>query len=154
VPSPAPDAPRVGVGSQQQPLPLGASATFADGWQFVVTGATPEGWDRVRTGIPSAIAPPPDQRYMMIGVQGIYVGQGNGVLSAIRLGLVGKSGQQYDQLKNSCGIIPGTIPPNLVPPNGGLTGNVCFSVPASDVDGLLLYDNQSLQGDRVYFALR
>jgi hypothetical protein len=31
---------------------------------------------------------------------------------------------------------------------------VCFTVRASDVNSLLLFDNQSLEGDRAYFALK
>ena len=39
---------------------------------------------------------------------------------------------------------------------GGLVRvNVCFTVRAADLDsGLLLFDNQSRENDRVYFALR
>jgi len=146
--------PRTGPGSRTQPMPLGASTTLSDGWQFVVRSVNADAFDAVHTAVPSAVAPPPDQRYVLLGVQAIYVGQGSGVLSGIRFGLVGKSGAMYDQIKSGCGAIPNTLPSTLVQPNGGLAGNICFSVPASDMDGLLLFDNQSNQGDRIYFALR
>ena len=146
--------PRTGAGSRAQPLPLGASTTLSDGWQFVVTSVNADAFDAVHTAIRSAVAPAPDQRYVLLGVQAIYVGQGSGVLSGIRFGLLGKSGAMYDQIKNGCGAIPNTLPSTLVQSNGGLTGNICFSVPASDTDGPLLFDNQSNQGDRIYFALR
>ena len=148
------NTPRTGPGSRTQPLPLGASTMLSDGWQFVVTSVNADAYDAVHSAVPSSIAPPADQRYVLLGVQAIYVGQGNGVLSGIRFGLLGKSGAQYDQIKNGCGAIPQTLPSTLIPLNGGLTGNICFSVPANDVDGLLLFDSQSNQGNAIYFALR
>ncbi len=147
-------APSAGPGSRQQPLFSGASARLADGWQFVVSSVTPDAWELIHGAISSTQPAAPDQRYVLIGVQAIYSGQGSGVLSAIRFGLVGKSGQQYDQLKNSCGLIPDSLPPTLIAPGAGIAGNVCFSVPSGDVDGLLLFDSQSNEADRTYFALR
>jgi hypothetical protein len=146
--------PRTGPGSREQPLPLGTSTKLADGWQFVVSNVVPDGFNQIHSAIPSALAPPADQRNVLIGVQAIYVGQGSGVLSGVRFGLIGKSGQSYDQLKNGCGLIPDSLPPTLIAPGTGIAGNVCFSVPSGDVDGLLLFDNQAGDADRVYFALR
>src|SRR5262249_32474438 len=107
----------------------------------------------IHAAIPSAAQPANDQKYVMVGVQAIYVGTGSGVLSAIRLGALGKSGQTYDQLKNGCGVVPESLPATLIPPGGGLAGNICFAVPSSDVQGLSLFDSQASERDKVYFAL-
>jgi hypothetical protein len=127
---------------------------LTDGWQFSVSNVEPDAFSLIKSALPSTAPAPPDQRYVLVGVQAIYAGQGSGVLSAIRFGLLGKSGQAYDQLKNGCGLVPDAVPPTLIAPGTGIAGNVCFSVPSSDVDGLLLYDNQAGDANRVYFALR
>jgi len=46
------------------------------------------------------------------------------------------------------------VPPNLVTPGGEVRGNVCFTVRVSDIDSLVLFDNQSSDNDRLYFSLR
>jgi hypothetical protein len=152
-PTPTP-GPRTGPGSLQQPFPLGAPGNLADGWQLVVTGVTPDAWSGIHASIPSSVAPASDQRDFVVRVQATYLGQGTGVFSAMRLALLSGIQTTYNQLNNSCGIVPDTVPPNLVTSGGVTRGNVCFTVRASDVNSLLLFDNQSLECDRTYFALK
>jgi hypothetical protein len=154
LPAMTPPEPGTGPGSAQQPLRPGGVGQLTDGWRMVIANVDPDAWNAIHSSIPSAQPPAPDQKDVLVSLQAIYTGAGNGVLSGVRLALRGRSGQVYDQLKSSCGVIPGTLPPNLVPPNGGLAGNICFSVPSSDVDGLALFDNQAAEADRVYFALQ
>jgi hypothetical protein len=146
--------PRTGPGSRQQPFPLGAPGLLADGWQLVVTGVTPDAWSGIHTDITSAIAPATDQRDYMVRVQATFQGQGTGVFSAMRLALVSGIQTGYDQLHNGCGIVPDMVPPTLVTPGGGVRGNICFTVRASDIDSLVLFDNQSNDNDKLYFSLR
>jgi hypothetical protein len=90
----------------------------------------------------------------MVRVQATYEGPSTGVFTAQRLALVSGNGTVYDQLHNSCGIVPDMVPPNLMTPGGSVRGNSCFTVRRSDIDSLLLLDNQSDQNDQVYFALK
>jgi hypothetical protein len=153
-PAPTPTTgPRVGPGSRQQPFPLGAPGTLADGWQLQITGVTPDAWSGIHSAVPSSIAPATDQRDFMVRVRATYHGQGTGVFSAMRLVLIGPVQTTYDQLHNGCGVVPDMVPPNLVTPGGEVSGNVCFTVRVADVDGLLLVDNQPSDTDRLYFAL-
>jgi hypothetical protein len=152
-PTPTP-TPRTGPGTRQQPFSLGAPGTLADGWQLVVTGVTPDAWSGIHNSIASSVAPAPDQRDYMVRVQATFVGQGTGVFSAMRLALLSGAQTAYDQLHNNCGIVPDMVPPNLVTSGGSLRGNVCFTVRASDIDSLVLFDNQSADQDKLYFALR
>jgi hypothetical protein len=72
----------------------------------------------------------------------------------MRLALVSNIQTTYDQLHNGCGVVPDMVPPNLVTPGGEVRGNVCFTVRASDIDSLVLFDNQSAENDRLFFSLR
>jgi hypothetical protein len=152
-PPPTPGA-RVGPGSQQQPYALGAPGKLVDGWQLVITGASPDAFNEVLADIPSAVAPPSDQRDFLIRAQATYQGQGTGVFSGLRLALVSGIGTTYDQIHNSCGVIAGSIPPNVVTSGTTVRGNVCFTVRASDTGSLVAYDNQTLPSDRLYFSLQ
>jgi hypothetical protein len=152
--APTPTAgPRTGPGSLQQPFPLGAPGLLADGWQLVVTGVTPDAWTGIHNQIPSTVAPASDQRAYMVRVQATFEGQGTGVFSGMRLALVSGIQTTYDQLHNACGTVPDMVPPNLMTPGGSTRGNVCFFVRASDIGSLTLFDNQSTDADRLYFAL-
>jgi hypothetical protein len=152
-PTPTP-VPRTGPGSRQQPFPLGAPGLLVDGWQLVVTGVSPDAWAGIHSAVPSSIAPAADQRDFEVRIWATYLGQGTGVFSAMRLALVTGSQTMYDQLHNGCGVVPEMVPANLVTPGGEVRGNVCFTVRASDSDTLVLFDNQSNDNDRLYFALR
>jgi hypothetical protein len=152
-PSPTP-GPRSGPGSLAQPFALGAPGSLADGWQVVVTGVTPDAWSGIHSAIPSTIAPASDQRDYIVRVQATFLGQGTGVFSGMRLALVSGIQTTYDQVHNACGTVPDMLPPNLVTNGGSLRGNVCFTVRASDIDTLTMFDNQSTEADRVYFALK
>ena len=90
----------------------------------------------------------------MVRVQATFLGQGTGVFSGMRLALVSGIQTTYDQLHNACGTVPDMLPPNLVTSGGSVRGNVCFTVRASDIDTLTMFDNQSTEADRIYFALK
>jgi hypothetical protein len=118
-----------------------------------VTGVTPDAWSGIHSVIASSVAPAPDQRDYMLRVQATFVGQGTGVFSAMRLALLSAAQTSYDQLHNNCGIVPDMVPSNLVTAGGSLRGNVCFTVRASDIDSVVLFDNQAIEQDRLYFFL-
>jgi hypothetical protein len=146
--------PRTGPGSLQQPFPLGAPGLLADGWQLTISGVTPDAWTGIHSAVPSTTAPASDQRDYMLRVQATFQGQGTGEFSRMRLALVSGIQTTYDQLHNSCGTVPDMVPPNLMTPGGSVRGNVCFTVRASDIDSLVLFDNQAADSDRLYFALK
>jgi hypothetical protein len=153
-PTPAP-TPRTGLGTQDDPFPMGTPGLLADGFQMVVTGVTPDAWTGIHDAVPSNTqAPSSDQRDFEVRVQATYQGQYTGVFSGLRLALVGPNGVMYDQLHNSCGTLPDSVPPNLLTPGGVTRGNVCFVVRASDIPSLVLVDNETTQNDRQYFSVR
>jgi hypothetical protein len=146
--------PRSGPGTRAQPVPLGVPGMLVDGWQLAVTGVTADAWSGIHAAVPSSVAPASDQKDFMVQVQATYPGQGTGVFSAMRVALVIGSGTSYDQLHNGCGVVPEMVPANLVTSGGVVRGNVCFTVRTSDIDSLVLVDSQSVDKDRVYFALK
>lgn len=147
--------PRPGPGSLQQPYPPGVAGNLVDGWQLVITGVTPDAYAGIKQSIVSAIAPASDQRDYEVHVQATYFAPGTGVFSGVRIALLSTlTHQTYDQVVNSCGIVPGSLPPNVVTSGTAEQGNVCFVVRATDVGALVAYDNQTDEADRVYFALQ
>jgi hypothetical protein len=153
-PTPQP-APRSGPGGPSQPMAPGHAANLVDGWQLGVASINPDAYSSIKAAIPSAVAPSPDMRQLLIGLQATYLGSGTGTFTNSRLALVNpKTGARYDQLNNNCGFIPSAVSPNVVTPGTVVLGNVCFSVPAGDIGSLMLVDNQSSPADRIYFALQ
>lgn len=147
--------PRTGAGSLQQPYPPGAPGNLVDGWQVVITGVTPDAFSGIKTDIPSAVQPASDQRDFMVRAQATYQGPGTGVFSGVRLALLNTRTQfVYDQIHNSCGVIPDALPPNVVTTGSTVRGNVCFMVRLADIGSLVAFDNQSAESDRLYFALQ
>jgi hypothetical protein len=146
--------PRTGPGSLQQPLPQGATGMLVDGWQLVITGVTPDAFKGIKTDVPSATSPASDQRDFMVRAQATYQGPGTGVFSGARLALMSAAGTTYDQIYNSCGVIPAPLPPIVITAGNTVRGNVCFTVRASDSGTLVLFDNQVSDADRVYFTLQ
>lgn len=153
-PTPTP-GPRTGPGSLAQPYPPGAPGNLVDGWQLLITGVTPDAFTGIKDAIPSAIAPASDQRDYVVRVQATYLGPGTGVFGGVRVALLSTlTHQTYDEILNSCGIVPDMVPPNVVTQGTTVRGNVCFVVRAADIGSLLAYDNQPNESDRVYFALQ
>jgi hypothetical protein len=147
--------PRTGPGSLEQPYPPGAPGTLVDGWQLVITGVSPDAYSGIKADVPSAIAPASDQRDFVVRVQATYLGPGTGVFGGVRLALFSTATHQtYDQLVNNCGIVPQSVPPNVVTQGTTVRGNVCFVVRAADIGSLIAYDHQPNDSDRVYFALQ
>jgi hypothetical protein len=153
-PAVAPPPPaRTGPGSLQQPFPLGSPAQLADGWQLIVTGVTPDAWNGIHAVFPSTRAPASDQRAYMVRIEATFRGEGNGVFTAGRLALLSTSGEIYEQIHDSCGVVPDMPAPDLFGPGGVSRGNVCFTVRASDVDALVLFDTLAGPTERQYLAL-
>ena len=154
-PQPTPTAvPRTGPGSLALPIAPGTGGQLVDGWQLGIESVNPDAYRAIKAAIPSAVAPSADMRQLLIGLQATYAGTGTGTFTDSRLALVNpKTQARYDQLNNNCGFIPSAISPNVVTPGTVVLGNVCFSVPATDIGSLMLVDNQPSLADRVYFAL-
>ena len=84
-----------------------------------------------------------------------YHGDGTGIFTPGRVSLLSTaSGKVYNANVDNCGIVPDMLPPNLVTSCGSLRGYVCFTVRASVIDSLVLFDNQSTDQDKLYFSLR
>jgi hypothetical protein len=153
-PTPQPLA-RSGPGGPAHPMAPGNAANLVDGWQLGVASINPDAYSSIKAAIPSAAAPAPGMQSLMLGLQATYEGAGTGTFAGSRLSLVNpKTQARYDQMNNNCGPIPSAISPNVVQPGTVVIGNVCFSVPATDIGSLMLVDNQPSLADRVYFALQ
>jgi hypothetical protein len=144
--------PATGPGSRQQPLPIGSTINTFDDWQITITGVTPDAWSGIHSANPSNVGPAPDLQYFVLRVQAIYTGSGSSTFSDLRLGLVGPA-TSYDQIKNSCGLIPDEVQPTVVANGGVVRGNVCFSVRKSEANQLAVFDTLTPEASRTYVAL-
>jgi hypothetical protein len=145
--------PRTGLGSQQQPLPVGALADLGDGWKIQVTGVTPDAWSSFQNYNSNNKGPPTNLQFFMVRLQASYTGsEATPIFAPFRLRLMGPSGT-YDNLDNSCGLIPDDLSQNQYA-NGVVRGNICFAVRTSDVGQLLMYDFQQSETDRLYLGLK
>ena len=128
---------------------------LVDGWQLAITGVTPDAFTGIKADVPSAVQPASDQRDYMVRVQATYQGPGSGVFGGVRLALLSTTTQfVYDQIHNSCGVIPDGLSPNVTTTGNAVRGNVCYMVRAADTGFLVAFDNQTNEPDRVYFALQ
>src|SRR5262249_57208724 len=97
--------------------------------------------------------PPTNLQFFMVRLQASYTGSSAPpVFTPFRLRLVGPSAT-YDNLDNSCGLIPDDISLNQYA-NGVVRGDVCFAVRSSDVGQLEMYDYQQSETDRLFLALK
>jgi hypothetical protein len=141
-----------GPGSRQQPLPLGSTINTFDNWQVTATGVTPDAWSGIHNAVPSNVGPAPNLQYFQVRIQAIYTGSGSALFSDLRLGVAGAS-QTYDQINNSCGLVPDEVQPTPVANGGVVRGNVCFAVRTSDAGSLAMYDTLAPEASRIYVAL-
>jgi hypothetical protein len=140
-PAPAP-APRPGS-TRENPIPLGQTAAISGGWQMRVLSSIPDATAQVLAENQFNDPPAAGRQFFIARVEATYTGPGSSTFSAgFRLSAVGPSGfvhRTFDE--DGCGVIPDDFPFNAVFTGGVLTGNVCWSVSATDAAGLVILDD-------------
>jgi hypothetical protein len=140
----------LGVGTQQNPIPVGTAGSLVDGWALTVTATQPS------ASVPGA-TPPAGHQFFLAQIQLRNLGAAAQVFrSSARLRAVGIGAVPYLAYPNACGALPDALPETSVGPGATIAGNVCWSVQSKDATTLLLYDSPPGSGagaTRVYFAL-
>lgn len=146
------------IGTREAPAALGSLARLGD-WLVRVTAVDPDAADQLLAD-DSFLDPPADgNRYVLIEVEGTYVGEDSGNLwSNFFYSAVGGSNVAYDEFDDSCGFIDGDLSTlGEAFPGGTVRGYECFEVEGPDAADLLMYIEPGGFGfgedERLFFAL-
>lgn len=140
-----------------QPMPIGLPIGFIDGTTVFVESVTENANQIIRRHDAWTEPPPSGHQFLLVEVKVSNQGdQPIDIYMVNGLSLVGKSKVSYDQ-GSDCWTFPNEIDTSrTIFPEGSLTGNICFTVKSSDVDGLVMYyETFNILGDNefVYWAL-
>jgi hypothetical protein len=142
-----------GVGTRENPIPLGQTARIHPDWEMTVVSVTPDAADLI-LGEDSFNEPPAEgQQFFLATVRLTYVGETSDEFYVSDLNAVGQSAVGYNQFDDYCGSIPDELPSRELFTGGTIEGNVCWSVATEDADSLVLYDNYGSSEERVYLSM-
>ncbi len=127
------------------PMPPGTTVETDDGLAFTIVSVNPDATDAVLNADPMYNKPPADgNRFVMARVRVQNVGGDVNSETAIDsdsdFALVGSSAVKFSWFRNSCGIIPSKLNIGLFL-GGAAEGDVCFEIPQSETDLVLIYDS-------------
>jgi hypothetical protein len=143
------------LGTRENPIPAGDTAQVGD-WEIAVLAAIPDATQTVMNENPYNEPPVEGNQFLMVEVSTTYRGTGS---SPVALGLtfstVGESSVAYS-FGDYCGVIPNELDQYAeVFTDGSLSGNLCWSIKASDAGSLvLIVDNAfSFDQERLFFEV-
>jgi len=155
-PTPVPPETDGPVGTRGNPYPLGETITVGE-WDVTVTDVAEDATAEVLAENSFNEVPPDGRQFLMIGIEATYNGDASDFLFAsTSFSTVGPLAVAYTG-EDTCGVVPGEIEVfSEVFPGGTVAGNLCWSVRAEDVGGLLLYAQEAvtLDGEPLFFDLR
>lgn len=136
------------------PNPLGTAVDVGDGWTMTVTGAAQDITDAVLAENQFSDPPPDGYRFVGVGVELAYSGDGGASGFDVTIGAVGDGNNAG--ATNSCGLVPGELDQFTdVFAGGAVAGNVCFVVPVADVETIVAYASTGSTSDSSsFFAMR
>lgn len=146
------------VSSREEPIPVGTAGKAGD-FMVVVTDVVPVADDEI-VEFDSFNQPPADgYQFFMVAVSVTNTGEETlGGWYGLNFLAVGDASVGYSEYASTCGYIPnaGSSSPDLAPDETA-EFNVCWSVPTSDSDSLVMYiDPSYFSGEetRVWFAIQ
>ena len=152
-PLPDPNGP---VGSRGNPIPLQETVTMGD-WEVRVLGSIDDATEQVLAENDFNDPPRDGGQFVIAEIEATYVGTDSSIFAVdATVGLVGDAAVGYD-VEDSCGVIPNALDDfSEVFPGGALSGNICWEVPSSDKEGLVmsLMEAFSFDEDIWFMAIR
>jgi tetratricopeptide (TPR) repeat protein len=144
-----------GVGTRENPVPMGTTVDLGDGWQIAAIGVIPDGTNVVLRENQFNNPPKTGNQFFLARIQAKYTGQGSATFGGgYRLRAVGPSSVGYSTFENNPGVIPDPLPDSEVFTGGIIEGNIGWEIKSSDANALVMYDSPLLsQNNRVYMAL-
>jgi plastocyanin len=142
-----------GIGTRENPIPLGQTARIHPDWEMTVVSVTPDATAFILGGDSFNEPPAEGQQFFLATVRLTYIGETSDEFYISDLNAVGHSAVGYNQFDDYCGTIPDELPTRELFTGGTIEGNVCWSVATEDADSLVLYDNYGPSEERVYLSM-
>lgn len=141
-------------GTRENPVPMGSSVSFGDGWVVTVLSVVPDATDLILQENIYNDQPSAGNQFFLARVRVDYEGEGSDTFSgSYRLRAVGPSGVGYSTFQNSAGVIPDELPSSEVFTGGSIEGNIAWQIKSSDAGSLVMYDSEASKAGRLYMAL-
>lgn len=141
-------------GSRENPHPPGTEIPLGR-WDFTITGFNPDATALVLAESELNDRPANGRVFVFVEVSATYQGEGPSTLRSDALfTALGDSGEAAGlDSDHPCGLVPQALDEFVeVAPRSTLSGNLCFSVPISDADSLLLVAYDFLSETRQFLA--
>lgn len=131
-------------------IPAQPTNELGGGWLIEILSRTPDAALALKAEFPEASPPDPGFQFYMVKFRVTNLTGKSNIFLTSRLGTAGSSGRTYELDTDDCsnGIVRGLVPQDLrthgmVAPGKSITGNLCWSVLATDVAGLAVYYESS-----------
>ena len=131
------------------PTPIGESGDIGEGWSLAVSGPATDITDVVLAENQFNEPPPDGFRFVGVPLRMAYNGDESTNALTITIKSVGDTNIEYSK---NCGVTPGELDVFTDVFGGGvLEGQVCFVIPADDLNSMTVYAGAFLE-DSVFFA--
>ena len=148
------------LGSQTNPVSFSQVVEFLKGgsplWALAITQTTPDASEIVLAENMFNDPPEPGTQFYMVLVEAKYLGSGSSEIgSDLDFSTLGQSGVAYKTFDPGCGVIPDELPVYTEVFSGGsVQGWLCWQVSSDDADSLLVFVDEFLGTNRVWFDLK
>jgi hypothetical protein len=148
--------PTAELGSYANPYPIGQAVTTVDGWSIQVDSVTPDGTQAVLAENSFNQEPEAGRQFFIATITATWTGSGAESFDGnFRLRLLSANDETYTAFGDPCGVTPNEWDQDIVVASGeSITGNLCWSVPTSELSYLRMFDDESADaGQFVYWSL-
>lgn len=142
--------------TRENPIPFGVAVETTSGWSFQVIDVVPNANAIVAAENMFNDPPKAGRQFFIIRVRATRTASPprSASLLDLELDALGPSGVSFTGFgdDDNCGVYPGDFPLGDIFPGGFIDGNVCYSVPITDVSQLQLV-HSPFDEARTFFAL-
>ncbi|SNR52676.1 hypothetical protein SAMN06265360_108186 [Haloechinothrix alba] len=145
-------------GTRANPLEIGTRIEMGE-WSLAVTDVNPDATDEVLAANEFNEAPADGRQFVMFSVDASYHGEESGTAWLdFSWAVVGSAGNTFggESMDDYCGVVPDPLDDTgETYPGGDVSGNVCISVPADQLDGGTIRIQETFEfGDtRAFYSL-
>ncbi len=145
--------PSSGVGTRQNPVPIGTAANLGDGWTLTINSVNLDATAEVAGGNMFNDQPPEGSVYVLINLTASYAGPDEKASPFLFMSGVTSSNVEIDGLDTFV-VAPDPTFDSLgeVFAGGSTSGNTVLTVPAAELTSLVLYTSVGFGNNDVYFA--